>query len=152
MSKLVPCKGCKHLVHPTAKTCPQCGVANPGKDLKTGCMGLIVLFSIIVFWALPDKSQQNNDALKTPAVQRAERVRKGFNPWNGEPIQLTELIKKAMKNPDSYQHVETIYSEKGDVLIVHTTYRGTNSFGAVVPNTVTAETDLDGNVLKVYDQ
>jgi hypothetical protein len=57
-----------------------------------------------------------------------------------------------MNDPKSYEHVETRYADKGDHLIVKTTFRGKNAFGGVVPNWVIAKTDLDGNVLEVIAQ
>jgi len=42
-----------------------------------------------------------------------------------------------------------LYSDKGNHLIVITQYRGTNSFGAVVTESVTAETLLDCSVKSV---
>jgi len=46
MSKLVPCKSCGNEVAPSAKTCPHCGVKNPGvsaKEYLAGCLGVIIL-------------------------------------------------------------------------------------------------------------
>jgi hypothetical protein len=57
-----------------------------------------------------------------------------------------------MNDPDSYDHVETRYSDKGDHLIVKTTFRGKNAFGGVVKNWVIAKVDLNGNVIEVISQ
>ncbi len=45
---LVECKECKHQVSDSAKTCPNCGVKNPG----TGCLDTIIglAFLIGIFW------------------------------------------------------------------------------------------------------
>ncbi len=57
-----------------------------------------------------------------------------------------------MNDPDSYEHVETRYGDKGTYLIVTTTFRGKNAFGGVARNTVTAKVDLEGNVLEIVSQ
>ena len=54
-----------------------------------------------------------------------------------------------MNNPDSYKHVETKYKDKGEYLIVTTVFRGTNTFGGVVTNSIKAKIDLNGNILEI---
>ncbi|MDD0980700.1 hypothetical protein [Pseudomonas shahriarae] len=44
---LKPCKSCKHTVDTSAKTCPNCGVANPGVSTGSAIGGLIFLVIII---------------------------------------------------------------------------------------------------------
>lgn len=44
---LKPCKSCKHQIDTSAKTCPNCGVANPGVTAGQSLMGLIFLCVII---------------------------------------------------------------------------------------------------------
>lgn len=44
---LKPCKSCKHQVDTSAKTCPNCGVANPGVTAGQQFMGLVILAVII---------------------------------------------------------------------------------------------------------
>jgi len=57
-----------------------------------------------------------------------------------------------MNDPDSYQHDETRYVDKGDHLIVYTSLRGKNAFGGVVRNTVVTKVDLQGNVVEIISQ
>jgi hypothetical protein len=89
---------------------------------------------------------------KTAEGSRKERLERGFSAWDGSHRGLTKVIKESMNDPKSYEHVETRYADKGDHLIVKTTFRGKNAFGGVVPNWVIAKTDLDGNVLEVIAQ
>ena len=86
-------------------------------------------------------------AALSPAERRTKEVEKAFSPWDGSHLELTRAIKKVMNNPDSYKHVETRYTDLGDTLMVRTTFRGTNKFGAVVTNTVAATVSLDGRVI-----
>ncbi len=71
---------------------------------------------------------------------------------NGDHRGLAARIRERMHNPTSYEHVETWYANKGDHLIVETTFRGTNAFGGVVLGWVVAKTDLCGNVIELLAQ
>jgi hypothetical protein len=95
--------------------------------------------------AAPDKP-------KSAEETRQERISAGFSAWDGSHIQFTELIKRLMNNPSSYEHVETRYVDGGDYLIVITEFRGTNAFGGVIPNTMAAKIDLDGHVINVIPE
>lgn len=44
---LKPCKSCKHKVDGTAKTCPSCGVKNPGVTVGQQVLGFAILLVII---------------------------------------------------------------------------------------------------------
>lgn len=82
------------------------------------------------------------------ALRKAD-IERQFSAWSGAHINLERAVKQSMKNPDSYQHVETRYRDMGDTIIVTTTIRGTNSFGGVVPQTFVAEVDRYGNVMSL---
>lgn len=91
-------------------------------------------------------------ATEDPAEVRREMLESGFSFWDGSHIELTRLIKKAMNDPGSYEHVETTYIDRGDYLVVTTTFRGRNAFGALVKNSVTAHARLDGSVIAIVEQ
>ena len=57
-----------------------------------------------------------------------------------------------MNDPKSYEHVETVYWDMDDHLIVRTKFRGKNVFGGVVLNWILAKVDIDGNVLSIIHQ
>ncbi len=86
------------------------------------------------------------------AAKRKEMIEKQFSSWDGSHYGLTEVIKEGMHDPKSYKHVETVYWDMGDHLVVRTTFRGKNVFGGVVKNTVKAKVSLDGDVLEIIDQ
>lgn len=86
------------------------------------------------------------------AVERQKKIESQFSSWDGSHQNLEQLIKESMNDPDSYQHVETVYNDHGDYLIVTTTFRGKNAFGGVVKNTVKAKVTLGGNVLQILSQ
>ena len=81
-----------------------------------------------------------------------ERIKSQFSAWDGSHRNLERVIKDSMNDPDSYDHVETAYSDRGGYLIVRTTFRGKNAFGAVVKNSVTAKVSLSGRVLEILNQ
>ncbi len=89
--------------------------------------------------------------------RRAEAVRKKqieaqFSAWDGSHRNLERAIEQSMNDPDSYEHVETVYWDMKSHLVVKTTFRGKNAFGGLVINWVKAKVDLDGNVLAVIGQ
>jgi hypothetical protein len=53
-----------------------------------------------------------------------------------------------MNDPDSYDHVETKYVDKGTYIRVISTFRGKNAFGGMVKNTKIADFTIDGSFLK----
>ncbi len=85
-------------------------------------------------------------------AERREMVEEQFSPWNGRHLILTARIKEAMNNPKSYEHVRTTFRDDGDYITVQTTFRGTNSFNAIVPTTITAKCSIDGQVLEIVSQ
>ncbi|MBN2088933.1 hypothetical protein JW964_04945, partial [candidate division KSB1 bacterium] len=85
-------------------------------------------------------------------IDRTKKIEQSFSAWDGSHRGLTEYIKKSMNDPSSYEHVETKYSDKGDHLVVKTTFRGKNAFGGIVTNSITAKVDLNGNVIEVISK
>jgi len=85
-------------------------------------------------------------------IARKEDLKSQFSSWNGSHRNLVRLIKESMNDPGSYKHVKTVYWDKGDHLVVKTSFRGKNAFGGVVLNYVTAEVSLNGQILEIIDQ
>lgn len=82
---LKPCKSCKHQVDTTAKTCPNCGVANPGVSVKEQLIGLVGLVVIIAvaFKACSGGDDQKEGATTAPKVDPAT-CRKELSCWAEE--------------------------------------------------------------------
>jgi len=80
---------------------------------------------------------------------RQDRIKRQFNAWNGAHMKLEFYIKENMNDPESFEHIETTYFDKGDYLVVIMKFRGKNAFGGKVINYVRAKVDLDGNVIKI---
>lgn len=97
---------------------------------------------------------------KKVAAERADRekaealaknkaiIEAQFSSWDGSHPAVVKMATASMKDPDSFKHSETRYSYVGgDTFMVYMTFRGTNSFGGVVPSTVAARVGLSGQVL-----
>lgn len=52
------------------------------------------------------------------AEQHKKQIEAQFSAWDGSHRGLEKVVKDAMNDPDSYDHVETRYVDKGDYLIV----------------------------------
>lgn len=158
---LKKCKECGKEVSTKADKCPHCGA-----KVKSGigCLGLIgIIFLIGMFGSMFGESNNTTTKSTTSKVSapakpktaeeiRKERIEGAFSAWDGSHRGLEKLIKQTMNDPDSYDHEETAYWDKGDHLIVKTTFRGKNAFGGVVKNWVMAKADLDGNIIEVISQ
>ncbi len=96
--------------------------------------------------------EEAREATEQAAAERQRNIEAQFDAWDGNHRNLEELIKSSMNNPDSYKHVETIYWDQGDHLLVLTTFRGENAFGGTITNTVKAKVGLDGTILEIIEQ
>jgi hypothetical protein len=105
-----------------------------------------------VFYAFSNREKSEPKYTKwipPPQPTREERITQQFSPWDGSHKGVTKKIKSLMNDPDSYKHVETRYQDKGEYVIVLTTIRGKNAFGAVMKNSYLAKVDLNGNVIEI---
>ena len=110
----------------------------------------VCFFLFIAFGSDDDDAKKNADG--TQKTERQLQIEKQFSSWDGSHTNLTKTIKKAMNDPDSYEHVETVYWDMKDYLVVRMTYSGKNAFGGRVRNWVKAKVDIDGNILEIMDE
>ncbi len=96
------------------------------------------------------KKQVDKEAKFKKAEARKKKIESSFSGWDGSHRGLEKYIKSTMNDPESYDHVETRYTDKGSYLYVQTTFRGRNGFGGMVKQTVSANVSLDGKVLKIF--
>lgn len=85
----------------------------------------------------------------TAAEQRRALVEKQFSSWNGAHRNLEERVKAALNDPDSYEHIETKYQDRGKYIFLRMKFRGANLFGGKVVNEVMATAAIDGTLLTV---
>ncbi len=77
-------------------------------------------------------------------------IKKQFSARNGSHKNLVEYVKNNMKDPSSFEHVNTEYQVNTDSTItVHMKYRGKNSFNATITEEIWAKADLDGKIVKI---
>lgn len=111
---------------------------------------VVAFFIFIAFGSDDDSSKKNADG--TPKTERQIQLEKQFSSWDGSHIELTKIIKKAMNDTDSYEHVETVYWDMKDYVVVKTTYSGKNAFGGRVKNWVKAKADNNGNIIEIIEE
>jgi hypothetical protein len=91
------------------------------------------------------------DGFKTDREVALEKIEEQFSPYDGSHYNLERLVKASMNDPDSYDHVETVYWVMVDHLVVRTTFRGNNAFGGKVTQSVKAKISFDGDVIDVFE-
>jgi hypothetical protein len=99
-----------------------------------------------------DPVEQERLAIEKQKEERKKLIERQFSGWDGHHMALERAIKKLMNDPDSYEHVKTGYWDRGDHIVVNTTFRGKNSFGAMVLNTVEAKVSFDGTILELHQE
>lgn len=81
---------------------------------------------------------------------RQEAVKRLFSGWDGSVRSVEEAIKARLKDPDSYKHVETKFTDSGvGNVTVFTQYRARNSFNAVIPGIATAVVSPTGELVSL---
>ena len=85
-------------------------------------------------------------------ARRKKLIDKQFSAWDGSHPKLSRMLKDNSRNPDSYEHIETIYKDFGKYLLITTSYRGQNGFGGMSIGKVTARVDFNGNVLEIVSE
>lgn len=82
---------------------------------------------------------QVQQARDQAVAARQDAVKLLFSPWDGSVRSVEEAIKSRLKDPDSYKHVQTKFTDSGaGNVTVFTQYRARNSFNALVPGIATA--------------
>ena len=123
-----------------------------------GIAGLVILLLFGAgYWALRETDEERIARLAREAENRAQEVedrRKGFHclsAWNGSHRDVERRIKGQMRDPGSFEHVETRVTPvsvacrdnpqaAGDCThSLFMTYRGKNAFGGVVSGTARAK-------------
>lgn len=100
---LKECNECRSMVSTSAKACPQCGAKIPKPKLWLWIpLGLIMAFFIFAAMLPEDKNRS-------------------------EAIKFTSIVKRMMKDPQSFEVVELRISNLGAFCL---TYRAKNSFNA----------------------
>ena len=109
------CKECGKEVSSTAKTCPHCGISNPGVRLvdyiKGFFIGIIVLFFITMFFALNDSDDPVEKSVTKPAKTKEQiaaenaECRKTLQCWgNKHNIEAVIVCEDVIEKLAQYGH------------------------------------------------
>lgn len=140
---LIQCAECKEKVSSTASVCPHCG--SKVKKPKSNRQWIVAGVALLVVGGFV--SQKNDDiqaekaaieAQKTPEQKIAEEkeklkaeIKKKKDDAEVQRVaSYVTVLKKHMKNPDSFNLTSAILMADGSICYE---YRATNSFNAVVP-------------------
>lgn len=95
------------------------------------------------------KKEAISTNIKTPSELRKEQIEKQFSMLDGSHNNTVKEIKKQMKNPNSFEHVKTVYIDREKIdntIKIICEFRGTNAYNAIVTNRAESIADLDGNI------
>lgn len=102
---------------------------------------LIAIIGLIVYWIWPSETEPISIPKPLTVEEKREQlVKHCFSVWDGSHIKLIKFIKSNRNDPESFEHIETLYGDYGDTLIVGMRYRGKNQFGGKVPAFVKVKT------------
>lgn len=141
---LKPCKSCKHQVDTSAKSCPSCGVKNPGVTLGQQIGGLAVLAVIIaVTVTMCSGSDEKEPSNKAAKVDDAT-CRKDLQCWSDKASiaagvycqeHVTKLAKFTSRWTDGtfeskFSHMRWLDQTQGTVTFLGDKIEFQNGFGA----------------------
>jgi hypothetical protein len=92
-----------------------------------------------------------SDRMQQAEASRLKKIESIFSVWNGSHPGLVSLVKRNMKDPSSFDHVETKYWDMNTHLVVVMTYRGKNSFGALVLESVKAKIGIYDSAVEIFE-
>ena len=81
--------------------------------------------------------------------KKAEWESNCISSWDGSCTKLVRAFKPHLKDPDSFEHIDTGFRRYDDYVLVVMKYRAKNSFGAFDVGTVTAKVNYDCEVLEI---
>ncbi|TZF83664.1 hypothetical protein FW774_09320 [Pedobacter sp. BS3] len=97
--------------------------SEPTSNQKYGCIIGIILLAAIGYYS------------QSPSEKAADKARQDieskFSAWDGSHIKLVEYVKPRLRDPSSFEHVETTYIDKGDEIFVTMHFRCKNGFNGV---------------------
>lgn len=99
-----------------------------------------------------DPGPSRASEVKTQDKVRDARVQKQFSSWDGSHQGVAKYIKQSLRDPKSFEHVDTQFDDRVINLVVTTTYWYKDAAGQKVKGSITAKVDLDGNILEVLSK
>lgn len=104
---LIKCKECKQEVSNTAKTCPQCGVKNPGVTAKALMITWAVIIIVIMFaigQCTPDEASKDKNNVETPKEVTTTQPTNSFvnGPESTKSPMWEFVVNNAKRTADEY--------------------------------------------------
>jgi len=104
---LIKCKECKQEVSNTAKTCPQCGVKNPGVTAKALMIIWAVIIVVIMFaiaQCAPDEAPKEKNNVETPKEITTTQITDSFadGPESTKSPMWEFVVNNAKRTADEY--------------------------------------------------
>ena len=139
------CPKCAEIIKKAALVCKHCHyefspteVVKSKKELEKNnlAVGCVVLLVFILLIAMCSGGDDSGTSEPEDLAKSAEDRRKGFHclsAWDGSSRQFTQLVKANLRDPDSFEHIETRIipaNEKGQHAILMK-YRAKNGFGGM---------------------
>ena len=128
------------------------------KYIMIGSIAFVVIFGVISsLVSTPSSSRElgavNKAEIHTASIEKFDKlIQDQFSVWDGSHFMLKRHVKNHMNDSKSYEHVESTYIAGPDRLVVFMKFRGSNAFGGIVMQEVTANVDLKtGEVLSIVN-
>jgi hypothetical protein len=97
----------------------------------------------------PGPASSRRPGVTTQDNVRDVRVQKQFSSWDGSHLGVAKYIKQSLRDPRSFEHIDTQFDDRVVNLVVTTTYWYKDPAGQRVKGSIKAKVDLDGNILEV---
>lgn len=81
---------------------------------------------------------------------RDELIQRQFSIWDGRHRQLKRIVDSHLNDPNSFELIETRYSDRGEYIYVVMDYTAKNRFGGRVRAQAIADFSLDGELIELY--
>ncbi|AQW91280.1 zinc ribbon domain-containing protein [Elizabethkingia anophelis] len=98
------------------------------------------------------KIQREEIEIEIKNIKTLEFANKNISAWDRSNPKLCRAVKKAMNDPDSFEHVSTTFEYNKNNVIGTMTYRGKNAFGAKILASAKGTFDYDGNLLEISSE
>ena len=112
---------------------------------KVSVLWVAVIWGILSYIIF--KMVEEPPYIPAPKITHNDPVKGQFSTLDGRHYILTEMTKKHMKDPSSFEHIQTLYKIEESRVIVYMRFRGKNSFNGYSMETVGASFTKDGRFI-----
>ena len=91
-------------------------------------LSLIGIGAYVAFVSHPGVDDTSEGDVHLPP-SRTDIIEDAFSLWDGSHKTLARIIQGRLRDPASYEHIETRYTDNGDRITIVTRFRAANRFG-----------------------